>query len=138
MTDRRITNHPILPIPQRKSITFYWQEKQLTGYEGETISSALYANGIKIFGHHHKDGSPMGIFCANGQCSQCMVIANGTPVKSCMESLTEGMTLFPNDHHPELPFVSGTPSIFTNSRNRYPGIDHWRWPCRPFRSNRAG
>ena len=109
MTDHRITNHPILPIPDRKSVTFYWQDKQLTGYEGETLSSALYANGIKVFGHHHKDGSPMGIFCANGQCSQCMVIADGKPVKSCMESLTEGLRVFPNDHHPELPLVTDTP-----------------------------
>jgi hypothetical protein len=30
------------------------------------ISSALIANGINVFGHHHKDGSAQGIFCANG------------------------------------------------------------------------
>lgn len=111
MTDRRITNHPILPIPARKAVTFYWQDRPLTGYEGETISAALFANGIKTFGHHHKDGSPLGIFCANGQCSQCMVIADGMPVKSCMESLAENMHVFPNDHHPELPQVTDS-SIF--------------------------
>ena len=27
---------------------------------------------------------PQGIFCANGQCAQCSVIADGLPVKSCM------------------------------------------------------
>jgi NADPH-dependent 2,4-dienoyl-CoA reductase/sulfur reductase-like enzyme/bacterioferritin-associated ferredoxin/Pyruvate/2-oxoacid:ferredoxin oxidoreductase delta subunit len=106
MTDRRITNHPILPIPARKPISFFWMDKPLTGYEGETISAALFANDIKIFGHHHKDKSPMGIFCANGQCSQCMVVADGKPVKSCMAALTEGMQIYPNDHHPELPQVT--------------------------------
>ncbi len=111
MTDRRITNHPILPIPNRKSVSFFWQEQPLTGYEGETISAALFANGIKVFGHHHKDESPMGIFCANGQCSQCMVIADGKPVKSCMETLIEGMRVYPNDHHPELPQVNDS-SLF--------------------------
>ncbi len=111
MTNSRITNHPILSIPQQKPITFFWQEKPLIGNEGETISSALIANEIKIFGHHHKDGSPMGIFCANGQCSQCMVIADGKPVKSCMELLTDGMRIFPNDHHPELPDVKSPPQF---------------------------
>ncbi len=107
--NNRITKHPILTIPQQKPIAFFWQDKLLTGNEGETISAALFANGIKVFGHHHKDGSPMGIFCANGQCSQCMVIADGKPVKSCMETVTEGMRVFPNDHHPELPLVTGKP-----------------------------
>ena len=55
--------------------------------ENETIASALIANGVLTFGHHPKDGSPQGIFCANGQCSQCMVIADGIPVKSCMETV---------------------------------------------------
>jgi len=51
--------------------------------EGETIASALFANGVRVFGHHHRDGAPQGMFCANGQCAQCMVIADGLPVKSC-------------------------------------------------------
>jgi NADPH-dependent 2,4-dienoyl-CoA reductase/sulfur reductase-like enzyme/Fe-S-cluster-containing hydrogenase component 2/bacterioferritin-associated ferredoxin len=112
MANNRISDHPILPIHHGKSINFYWQDQLLTGYEEETISSALIANGIKIFGHHHKDGSPMGIFCANGQCSQCMVIADGKPVKSCMEVLKEGMHIQPNDHDPELPEVSSS-SLFS-------------------------
>ncbi len=115
MADRRITKHPILPILDRKNISFQWMDKTLTGLEGETISAALFANGIKTFGHHHKDGSPLGIFCANGQCSQCMVIADGMPVKACMETLTAGMKIIPNDNHPELPLVK-IPSVFTKIR----------------------
>ena len=56
-----------------------------------SLSSALIANGIHIFGHHPKDNSPQGIFCANGQCSQCMVIADGLPVKACMTAVKENM-----------------------------------------------
>ncbi len=111
MTDHRITEHPILPIPDRKTISFSWEGHTFQAMEGETIASALFANGIKVFGHHHKDGSPLGIFCANGQCSQCMVIANGKPLKSCMEVVTEGMRVLPNNGHPELPLVIGQPSF---------------------------
>ncbi len=111
MSDNRIKEHPILPIPQQKIISFTWQDQELTAREGETIAAALFANDIKIFGHHHKDASPLGIFCANGQCSQCMVIANGIPVKSCMEIIRPGMHVMPNDGLPELPIGRG-PSSF--------------------------
>jgi len=57
------------------------------------ISSALYAAGIPVFGHHRKDGGPQGIFCVNGQCSQCTVVADGRPVKSCMTPVKAGMTV---------------------------------------------
>ncbi len=107
----RITQHPILPIPERKQINFIWQGQPVSAYEGETIASALFANGIRIFGHHHKDGSPLGIFCANGQCSQCMVLADGKPVKSCMELIQQDMQVEPLDGLPELPIVTNTPSM---------------------------
>ena len=109
MSDNRIKEHPILPIPQQISIPFRWQNRTLIAHEGETIAAALFANDIKIFGHHHKDGSPLGIFCANGQCSQCMVIADGKPVKSCMEIIKPGMQVMPNDALPELPHDNGQP-----------------------------
>ena len=67
------------------------------------LTAALFANGIRTFGHHHRDGSPQGLFCANGQCSQCMVLADGRPVKACMTPLRAGMQLAPVDSLPELP-----------------------------------
>lgn len=111
MAEFRIKEHPILTIPEREEITFVWKGAPLTAYRGETISSALFANGIRVLGHHHKDGSPQGIFCANGQCSQCMVLADGKPVKSCMETVQLGMRVEPADGLPVLPDVKGTPTI---------------------------
>jgi sarcosine oxidase subunit alpha len=67
----RITSHPILPVEPRPAFSFFWQGQEMTALEGETIASALFANGVRIFGHHPKDGAPQGIFCANGQCAQC-------------------------------------------------------------------
>ena len=103
MTKQRIRKHPILEIPKRKVVTFTWNGRKLTGYSREMISSALLANGIHIFGHHHKDNSPQGIFCANGQCSQCMVISDGLPVKSCMTPLREKMVVQSVEGLPALP-----------------------------------
>ncbi|MGD2186794.1 MAG: (2Fe-2S)-binding protein, partial [Desulfobacterales bacterium] len=111
MTLKRITKHPILEIPERKEVPFAWNGKKLTGYAGEMISSALFANGIRIFGHHPKDNSPQGMFCANGQCSQCLVIADGLPVKSCMTPLAEAMNIESVEGLPKLPEDDTEPQI---------------------------
>ena len=103
MKNYRITEHPILTPEPRNEVTFTWNGEEMTGLAGETISSALFANGIRTFGYHAKDGSPLGIFCANGQCSQCTVLANGLPVKSCMELIQPGMQIEPVQGNPPLP-----------------------------------
>ena len=106
MPEFRIQEHPVLPVPARTPVEFYWNGTPLAGFEGETISSALFGNGIRIFGHHHKDGAPQGIYCANGQCAQCTVVADRLPVKSCMVPIRAGMRVAPLEGHPVLPDVS--------------------------------
>jgi NADPH-dependent 2,4-dienoyl-CoA reductase/sulfur reductase-like enzyme len=103
MSEWRIKKHPILSIPEKRRIPFYWNSQKLKANEGEVISSALFANGIHVFGHHAKDGSAQGMFCANGQCAQCAVIANGIPVKSCMTKVEENMIVESVEGIPELP-----------------------------------
>ncbi len=110
MTEYRITKHPILDIPDRPALNFTWNGAPMTGYEGEMISSALFANGIRVFGHHHKDDSPQGIFCANGQCAQCMVVADGLAVKSCMTPLNDGMAVQQMDGLPRIPAADQIPT----------------------------
>ena len=107
MSDYRIQDHPILPVPGEAVVPFAWKGRGYKARKGETIASALFANGIRIFGHHPKDGSPQGIFCANGQCAQCSVIANGLSVKSCMVPVTEGMKVEPLEGKAELIDVDG-------------------------------
>jgi sarcosine oxidase subunit alpha len=99
----RITSHPIVRREERRSISLTFAGKAVSAYEGEMLSSALYAAGVRIFGHHPKDGAPQGLFCANGQCSQCMVLADGFPVKACMTPARAGMSVQPLDGLPELP-----------------------------------
>ncbi|HNY83791.1 MAG TPA: (2Fe-2S)-binding protein, partial [Anaerolineaceae bacterium] len=100
MTDHRIKSHPILEDLPEPTIPFYWKEQLFYARPDEMISSALIANGVTIFGHSPVDRSPQGIFCANGQCAQCMVIADGIPVKSCMTAVKAGMKVLPKDNLP--------------------------------------
>ncbi len=102
----RINTHPILPVPQRAQIDFYWNDEKLTAFEGETIASALIANGVNIFNQHPKDHAPQGIFCANGQCAQCMVLVDGKPEKSCMTLVSPDQKVQFLNGLPELPKVT--------------------------------
>jgi NADPH-dependent 2,4-dienoyl-CoA reductase/sulfur reductase-like enzyme/ferredoxin len=107
----RLGEHPILPIPERDDVPFFWRGQKLTAKAGETMSAALFANGVRIFGHHARDNAPQGIFCANGQCAQCLVLADGRPVKSCMEFVRPGVRLEPVDGLPELPAVDAASPV---------------------------
>ncbi len=102
MSEWRIEKHPVLSIPETGKISFYWNGRKIEANKGEVISSALFANGIHVFGHHAKDNFAQGMFCANGQCAQCAVIANGVSVKSCMTKVEENMIVESIEGLPEL------------------------------------
>ena len=110
MTDLHLKNHPIISVSEKRSIEFSWNGSPLVASEGETIAAALLSNGIIIFGHHPKDHSPQSLFCANGQCAQCLVIANGLPVKACVEKIQPAMQIYPSDGLPQLPPDRSHPS----------------------------
>jgi predicted molibdopterin-dependent oxidoreductase YjgC len=93
MKDYRIYQHPILgKIPERKKITIYFNGKKLTAYEGETIASVLYANGIRRLRKTEKFNEPRGIFCAIGRCTDCVMTVDGIPdVRTCITPVRDGM-----------------------------------------------
>ena len=88
---RRIDRHPILSAPGGEEVTFTFNGRTLSARRGEAVSSALFAAGIHVFGHHHADGGAQGMFCANGQCSQCTLLIDGVPRKSCIVPIAQGM-----------------------------------------------
>ena len=87
----RIENHPVLDFDRSKVLSFTFEETVLEGYEGETIASALHANGVKVLRHDHR---PRGFYCAIGNCSSCLMEVNGEPnVRVCIEPLVDGMVV---------------------------------------------
>jgi NADPH-dependent 2,4-dienoyl-CoA reductase/sulfur reductase-like enzyme/Pyruvate/2-oxoacid:ferredoxin oxidoreductase delta subunit/bacterioferritin-associated ferredoxin len=101
-TQHRIENHPILPPLPPPSVPFVWNGQEVLARPGEMVSSALYAAGISTFGHHHRDGGAQGIFCVNGQCSQCTVLVDGKPLKACMTPVQAGLVVSSCDGRPAL------------------------------------
>lgn len=103
MLTARITEHPILNVRQGELVEFVFDGEKMTGRAGEMLSTALIANGVRAFSRHRKGDAPQGIFCANGQCSQCTVIVNGVPLKSCITPLEAGMKVETLQRLPKLP-----------------------------------
>lgn len=88
----RIEAHPVIAArDSSREAAFSFDGQTMKGLEGEALSSALFANGVKRFSEHRKDGAGQGIFCANGQCSQCNVLVDGVVRKACVTPLRVGM-----------------------------------------------
>jgi NADPH-dependent 2,4-dienoyl-CoA reductase/sulfur reductase-like enzyme/Pyruvate/2-oxoacid:ferredoxin oxidoreductase delta subunit len=103
MTPDRLERHPILEVPAHpEMVEFTLDGRVLSARNSEMISSALFANGIHVFGRHARDGAPQGIFCANGQCAQCLVVADGRAVKACITPVRPGMRVRSLNGDPEL------------------------------------
>ncbi len=102
-SDGRVTSHPVLTPKEGKRVRFSFNGVQHQGLEGEMVSSAVFAAGERVFGHHPRDGSPQGLFCANGQCSQCTLMIDGKARKSCITPLREGMKVETLEGLPGLP-----------------------------------
>lgn len=88
----RIEQHPILEYHKGRQVTFTFDGKQMTGYEGESIASALHAAGIRKLHESEVRKRPRGLFCAIGNCSSCLMRVDGREnVRICIEPLREGM-----------------------------------------------
>jgi sarcosine oxidase subunit alpha len=80
------------PIMGPRNVTFYLDDKPLTGVEGEPIARALFRAGVRTLSYSVKYKRPRSLFCARGRCVMCHMEVNGTPgVPTCITPLEEGM-----------------------------------------------
>ncbi|HKC76754.1 MAG TPA: 2Fe-2S iron-sulfur cluster-binding protein, partial [Gaiellaceae bacterium] len=75
-------------IDREHPIKFRYAGKELTGFAGDTIGSALYAAGRRVFSRSFKYHRPRGLLCCSGHCPNCMMTVDGVPnVRVCVEPL---------------------------------------------------
>src|SRR5690625_803871 len=113
--NNRIVDHPILgKLSKKEKITFTFDGKTFEGYEGDTIASALLANGIRTLRVHEESGTPRGIYCNIGHCFECRVTVNGEQgVRACLTPIIQDMQIKsgqtePNPLDPESKVISKT------------------------------
>lgn len=88
----RITEHPVITFSQSEKVNFTFDGQSIEGVAGEPIVAALHAAGIRVLRHSLRHRRPRGLFCAIGNCSQCLMTVDGVPnVRVCTEPLRAGM-----------------------------------------------
>ncbi|MGM8213239.1 (2Fe-2S)-binding protein [Virgibacillus sp. W0430] len=95
MTSNRIYEHPVLGnLTDKEPITFTYDGITYKGQRGDTIASALLANGIRTLRVHEETQTPRGIYCNIGHCFECRVtINNNSGIRACLTELEEGMII---------------------------------------------
>ena len=79
-------------IDRNHPIHFSYAGKELTGFAGDTVGSALYAAGRRVFSRSFKYHRPRGLVCCSGRCPNCMMTVDGVPnVRVCVEPLRPGV-----------------------------------------------
>ncbi|MBU8919157.1 (2Fe-2S)-binding protein [Neobacillus sp. 114] len=98
-----IHDHPVFGERLREPVTFFFEGKPYQAYKGESIASALMANGIKKLGLSRKLVQPRGLFCSRGRCCSCYMTVNGEDhVRTCMKEVEDGMEIFTNSEDPDV------------------------------------
>ena len=111
-------------INREKPIRFKFNGKSYSGYEGDTLASALLANGVKVLGRSFKYHRPRGVFTA-GEEEPCALLETG-----------EGDARVPTSRAPLVPLTEG---LVANSQNCWPSVGfdvgrvvdftHGLWPA---------
>jgi sarcosine oxidase, subunit alpha len=79
-------------IDRTRELSFEFDGRLVRALEGDTIASALYAGGRRIFSRSFKYHRPRGLLCCAGQCPNCLVSVDGDPgVRACTEPVRAGM-----------------------------------------------
>ncbi len=87
----RLPPQPSERIDRSKPLTFFFEGERIGAFAGDTIGSALFASGRRIFSRSFKYHRPRGLLCCSGACANCMMRVDGVPnVRVCVEPVREG------------------------------------------------
>ena len=94
----RLPAQPGELIDRSETLRFRLGEYEVEGFSGDTIGSALFASGRRVFSRSFKYHRPRGLLCCSGHCPNCMMTVDGVPnVRVCVEPLREGAVVTPQN-----------------------------------------
>jgi sarcosine oxidase subunit alpha len=96
-------------IDRARPITFTFDGRSYEGYEGDTLASALLANGVTLVGRSFKYHRPRGILTA------------GPEEPNALVELRDGAAREPNTRATIAELFSG---LSARSQNRFPSLEH--------------
>ncbi len=85
-------------IDRARTVAFTFEGRRIQAFEGDTIGSALFASGQRIFSRSFKYHRPRGLLCCSGHCPNCQMTVDGQPnVRVCTTPVREGMVVAPQN-----------------------------------------
>src|SRR5918996_184183 len=88
----RLEPRPGERIDRSRPVTFMFQGRPVGAFEGDTIGSALFAGGQRVFSRSFKYHRKRGLLCCSGHCPNCMMQVEGVPnVRVCTEPVRQGV-----------------------------------------------
>jgi len=90
----RLSQLPTLRIDPAQKISLNYDGKICRGVHGDTVATALYAGGVRIFSRSLKYHRPRGLYSLDGECSNSCMQLNSIPnVRTENTLLKNGMTV---------------------------------------------
>src|ERR1700712_5991869 len=99
---------PVQPgerIDRARPISFTFDGDAAPAFAGDTVVSALYAAGRRVFSRSFKYHRPRGELCGCGQCANSLFQIDGAPgIRGCSEPIREGLRVSHQNAWPSLRF----------------------------------
>ena len=77
--NNKLANNKLLCVDFDKPIRFTFDDKPYTGYQGDSVASALYRAGVRIFSRSFKYHRPRGLMTLDGISPNDLVTVDGVP-----------------------------------------------------------
>jgi sarcosine oxidase subunit alpha len=104
-TDMRLGRRPGEVIDRSRPLRFTWNGRDYSAFDGDTISSALSAAGVKVLSRSFKYSRPRGVLTADSLDPGCMVQVGDEPnVRASHRLVEDGMIVDPQNVWPSLRF----------------------------------
>jgi len=101
----RLPPRPGERLNRDRPIAFTFDGRTVQALEGDTVGSALAADGQQVLSRSFKYHRPRGLMCCSGKCPNCLVDVDGWPgVRACTEPVREGMKVEHMNARPSLRF----------------------------------
>ncbi len=91
---KRLPPQPGEWIDRSRPLRFRFEGCEYSGFAGDTISTALWANGVRVLGRSFKYHRPRGLFgLADIDCNSMMETSDRTNIRADLTPIEEGMDL---------------------------------------------
>jgi predicted molibdopterin-dependent oxidoreductase YjgC len=79
-------------VTRGPAVRFRFDDREVEGYEGESVAAALWAAGIRAWTGARADGPPSRtVYCAMGTCQQCALWIDGERGEACCTPVRAGL-----------------------------------------------